>query len=52
MSQDIFEKTLILTKVRVSADSYGLGGYGLGTERRSGKIDKNRVWNFGGPIVN
>jgi hypothetical protein len=48
VSQDVFEKTLILTKVRVSADSYGLGGYGLGTglfvrQRRSGKIDKNRV---------
>ena len=27
---DVFEKRTILTEVRVSADSYGLGDHGLG----------------------
>jgi hypothetical protein len=49
---DVFEKTSISTKVRVSVDLYGLGDHGLGVglfirQRRGGEIDNNRFLNFG-----
>ena len=50
-----FENSWNSTKVRVSADSHGLGDQGLGTGLvvRGAPVVNQRKWgiNFGGPIV-